>query len=554
MATALMDIQPIVDFFNLGNTVYYFKKLSKNSKNMRVAIYIRVSTKLQEHKFSLRAQIQELTRYAEQMGWEIVAIYRDVDSGGKLDKKGLSTMLDDVDEDKVDVVLCIEQDRLSRLDTVAWEYLKSQLRENDVKIAEPGNIVDLTNEDDEFISDIKNLIAKREKRSIVKKMMRGKRQRTREGKGWGKPPWEYNYDKNDGSYSINEKWSWVISFIDEQYLNGGENGEGLSDTNIALALTAITKTPSGKAWDAQHVRQRLTSKAYHGVMEKSFGNGETIVADNVFPKLRSEETWHRIQAKRKQKYQRRAPVYPHLLRNINTTCGYCGRKLSLKQSGTAAYAFHYYLQHSTEYKPTYSADCGLSINTIRIEFNLVRAVKDILASEETAKRYIQFEFSQADIDQLTADIAAANRLLNEVQAKYDNLLDMVLDGGRGFSKEALDAKQASLEAEREVHQARKRQLEDKKAALAANMFNYEAVYQYLAVAERFEVELNEHEKMEMVGRLFASGVLYDDRYVLQGNIAGVTFEVDIPVAPDPFAHMNNPRSKQKAEKRKGQLE
>ncbi|NIK67893.1 recombinase family protein [Paenibacillus sp. BK720] len=544
----MLDIQPIVDYFNQGHTVYYSKKAAR-SKNNRVAIYIRVSTKLQEHKFSLRAQIQELTRYAEQMGWDIIAIYRDVDSGGKLDKKGLSTMLDDVDEDKIDVVLCIEQDRLSRLDTVAWEYLKSQLRENDVKIAEPGNITDLANEDDEFISDIKNLIAKREKRSIVKKMMRGKRQRTREGKGWGKPPWEFNYDKNTGSYTINEKWAWVIQYIDDKYLN-----EGLSDANIALALTAVTKTPSGKAWDSQHIRQRLNSKAYHGVMEKSFGNGETIVVDNVFPLLRSEETWHKIQAKRKQKYQRRAPVHPHLLRNVHTTCGYCGHKLAVKQSGSAAYAFHYYLQHSTEYKHNYSPNCGMSINTIRIEFNLVKAVKEILASEETAKRYIQFEFSQADIDKLTADIAAANRLLNDVQAKYDNLLDLVLDGGGGFSKAALETKQASLEAERDAHTARKRQLEDRKEALAANMFNYEVVYQYLAVAERFEVELNEHEKMEMVGRLFSSGVLYEDRYVLQGNIAGITFEVEVPVAPDPFAHLNNVWTKQKEEKRKGQLD
>jgi site-specific DNA recombinase len=553
MGAALMDIQPIVDYFNLGNTVYYFKKLPKTGKSMRVAIYIRVSTKLQEHKFSLRAQIQELTRYAEQMGWEIVAIYRDVDSGGKLDKKGLSTMLDDVDEDKIDVVLCIEQDRLSRLDTVAWEYLKSQLRDNAVKIAEPGNIVDLTNEDDEFISDIKNLIAKREKRSIVKKMMRGKRQRTREGKGWGKPPWEYNYDKNNGSYSINEKWSWVIQFIDDLYLQGGEDKQGLSDTNIALQLSAITKTPSGKDWDAQHIRQRLTAKLYHGVLEKSFSNGETITVEGVYPKLRSEDTWRKIQAKRKAKYQRRAPVYPHILRNINTTCGCCGKKLTLKQSGNAEYAFHYYFLHGTEYKATYSANCGMSINTIRIEFNLVRAIKDILTSEETAKRYIQFEFSQADIDQLTADIAATNKLLQSVQGKLDNLLALYIDPESPFSKDALNSMKVNLEAEREVHQNRKRQLEDKKEALAANMFNYDAVYQYLAVAERFEVELSEHEKMEMVGRLFSSGVLHEDSYVLQGNMAGITFEVDVPVAPNPFAYMNDPRVKQKEEKRKGQL-
>lgn len=130
---------------------------------MRAALYYRVSTKLQEDKYSLAAQKEELAKYAKSQDWNIVGEFKDVESGGKLEKKGLNALLDLVDEGGVDVVLVVDQDRLSRLDTVAWEYLKSVLRDNNVKIAEPGNIIDLNNEDDEFISDIKNLIAKTRK-------------------------------------------------------------------------------------------------------------------------------------------------------------------------------------------------------------------------------------------------------------------------------------------------------------------------------------------------------------------------------------------------------
>ncbi|MEY9980355.1 recombinase family protein [Lysinibacillus sp. RC79] len=162
---------------------------------MKTIIYYRVSTKLQEDRYSLKAQKEELTRYAISQGWEIVAEFKDVDSGGKLNKEGLNGLMDYVEENAVDIVLCVDQDRLSRLDTLNWEFLKDILRDNKVKIAEPGTIVDLANEDDEFISDLKNLIAQREKRAIVRRMMRGKRQRTREGKGWGPTPSEYIYDK-----------------------------------------------------------------------------------------------------------------------------------------------------------------------------------------------------------------------------------------------------------------------------------------------------------------------------------------------------------------------
>src|SRR5699024_2062637 len=153
---------------------------------MRVANYYRVSTKLQQDKFSLAAQETELRLYAENQEWELVSEFVDVESGGVLDKKGLSALLDIVEAGKVDVVLCMDQDRLSRLDTVSWEYLKSVLRENNVKIAEPnGTLTDLSNEDDEFVSDLKNLLAQRDKKKTVRRMMYGKRQRLREGKAWG---------------------------------------------------------------------------------------------------------------------------------------------------------------------------------------------------------------------------------------------------------------------------------------------------------------------------------------------------------------------------------
>ncbi|MBV2197413.1 recombinase family protein [Bacillus velezensis] len=105
---------------------------------MRATLYYRVSTKMQEHKYSLKAQKQELRKYAESQNWIIAKEFRDVDSGAKLDKSGLNALLDFVEEGGCDVVLCIDQDRLSRLDTVSWEFLKSALRENNVRIAEPG--------------------------------------------------------------------------------------------------------------------------------------------------------------------------------------------------------------------------------------------------------------------------------------------------------------------------------------------------------------------------------------------------------------------------------
>ena len=85
---------------------------------MRVVIYIRVSTKMQaaDDKYSLRAQKTELEAYVKRQKWQLVDIKKDVDSGGKFDKKGLDELMDMADSGKMDAVLVLDQSRLSRLD------------------------------------------------------------------------------------------------------------------------------------------------------------------------------------------------------------------------------------------------------------------------------------------------------------------------------------------------------------------------------------------------------------------------------------------------------
>src|SRR5699024_10606483 len=193
-----------------------------------------------------------------------------------------------------DVLLVLDQDSLSRLDTISWECLKSVLRDNLVKIAEPnGTITDLTNEDDEFLSDLKNLLAQREKRSIVRRMMYGKRQRLREDKGWGMMPFEYYYDKQTAKYFVKDGWDWVIPFIDDLYIN-----QNIGMKNIANRLNEVSKTPTGRKWNEHLVHTRLSSKAFHGLQEMNFANGETISA-NVYEPMRTEETYNKIQEIRK---------------------------------------------------------------------------------------------------------------------------------------------------------------------------------------------------------------------------------------------------------------
>lgn len=501
---------------------------------MRCAIYIRVSTKLQETKYSLSAQTTELTAYAKKQGWKIINKFKDVDSGGKLNKKGLNDLLDLVDEDGIDVVLCIDQDRLSRLDTVAWEYLKSTLRENNVKIAEPGSITDLNDEDQEFISDIKNLIARREKRSIVKRMMRGKRQLMRDGKPWGKVPFEYIYDKNTKSVTVNPKYAFVIPMIDQLYLK-----EQLGLVTIAHRLSEIALTPEGKHWNEQLVQRRLISPSFHGTMEKSFSNGETISIEEFYPPLRTKETFELIQIereKRKSQYKitninRSHLKHIHFLRRTLFTCGHCGYKIYLEQHGTQN-SPSYYLKHGRKRRISDNSVCSISINTIRIEKNIITALTDILNDEKLADKYIGLEHNEGDIDRIEKELSKLNNLISSQNAKSDRLLDLYLSGS--FSQNELDKKKLAIEKETKLYVTKLSQLTSKLDLLKKRKWNYDLIYNYLESVINFDTELTALEKAQLFGSIFPKGTLFEDKVILHGeHNSGVPIDVTVKANKDP---------------------
>lgn len=500
---------------------------------MRVANYYRVSTKMQEDRFSLSAQKQELRNHAEKQGWTLMKEFKDVDSGGKLEKKGLNSLLDLVEEGSIDVVLVIDQDRLSRLDTIAWEFLKTTLRENSVKIAEPGSIIDLTNEDDEFISDIKNLIARREKKSVVRRMMRGKRQRMREGKGWGQAPFEYTYNRDTSKYEALNEWKWVIPFIDDLFLN-----EQLGMKLISDRLNEISKTPTNNKWNEHLIYRRFITKAYHGIMEKEFAGGEVITVPGVYELLRTEETYNRIQEERKKRTKqfsvagRKNTNNIHMLKRTELTCGECGRNIAISMHGSKVRPI-YYAKHGRKTSLKNGHSCDISINTIRFDTNITRALKDVLTSEKLAKKYIDIEYNEEEVNNLKTEVKALEKAMTDLNASADRLLDLFLSGG--INKSKYTEKEKEITTKRNLQDDDLNKLRRKLSAIDSSSFTYESLYQYMAIAKNIEMELTGLEKAQLMGTLFPSGVVYKNKLILTTEVfKGIPVEITIPIDHDPF--------------------
>lgn len=489
---------------------------------MKVAIYIRVSTRLQEDKFSLSSQKLELEKYAKDKDWEIVDIFKDVESGGKLDKIGLNTLMECVEDGLVDVVLCMDQDRLSRLDTIEWELLKQTLRENGVKIAEPGVLTDLTNENDEFISDIKNLIAKKEKRTVVRRMMRGLRQYVREGNFYGKLPHFYKFDKVTKIISVDDEYSWVVGYIDESYLE-----KRLGFKSIANNLNKLTLSPNGNLWSGVTVLNMLKNRAYHGELVREFKNHEPITVDDIFPKLRTKETYLRIQNEMSKRHKKRSEAAPHFLRDIQIKCEHCGYILGIQTGSTKQKGkYNYYFQHSA-FRQHFEGYCStVNVNTKRIYKPLLTQLKAIMSSEEIAQNFLKYKNDNKDTNMLEKRIESTQKNYNKLQSKLENIIDLYLDGE--FNKDQLKKRKEQIEIDIQVNRDELDRLQKQFVAITKNQITYDVILSYFSIIHDLD-NLHERDLQGVLGDLFYSATYNFDEEIMTFHALINDVQLDVKV-------------------------
>ena len=511
-----------------------YKKILKEQNELpadaiKVGIYLRVSTKLQEDNYSLPTQFRELVIYANNQRWKIVTIIQDVGSGKKLDKEGLNTLLDFAEDGKIDIALVFDQDRLSRLEPVDWEFLKSILAENNVKIAEPGNITDLANEDHVLMSDMKNSYARFERRKFMRRSMRNKKQRLRSGKAWGGVHYgEYTYNKETGTYFAKDEWRWIIPFIDELYLS-----DTMGMNAIAQELNKISPSPSGKRWTEQLVFRRLASKVYHGIEEIEFKDGEIIIAEGVYESLRTLDTYNKIQdirRRRKGQYKitsrQKRDIHP--LRRTKLKCGLCNMALNISQSGQAN-APHYYIRHGRKLRTRDGHHCTISINTLRFMDNIIDAIQDLLTGGEVARKYLNLEIEKENVQELKDEIQKQKRSVNDAKTSLDRLLDLYLSGD--LPKDKFKTKEKELNNKISTLEKQLQGNSTKLNAIEKDNFAFNAIHEYLGLANNLSTDLTPLELANLIGTVFPNGAVFEDKLIMETNLKGIPFEIEIPINP-----------------------
>ena len=161
-------------------------------EKMVTGIYIRVSTEDQaKDGFSIHAQREKLTKYAEANDWDIFDYYVDDGISGKNleDRPEITRLLKDVEDGKINNILIYKLDRLTRSvrDLI---YLIELFEKHSCTFNSQTEKIDTSNAVGRMFVKIIGIFAEFERENLAERVSFGYEQKTREG----------NYTNTNGVY------------------------------------------------------------------------------------------------------------------------------------------------------------------------------------------------------------------------------------------------------------------------------------------------------------------------------------------------------------------
>jgi site-specific DNA recombinase len=321
----------------------------------RAIIYTRVSTDDQADKgYSLPSQLDLCRKYAERLGYEIVAELREDISGAtpmaeRPEGKKLVAM---VNARQADAIIAYQVDRLYRDHIELLIAVRMWLRAGmEVHTCDIGRIEDENN----IVLLIKGWQGSDERKKIRERTLRGKQTKAQSGKVvvCGHAPYGYAFLRDTNgkvvSFEIVEEIGRIVRLIYRWYVHGDETGKRLSARGITRRLSEMRVTTPGELhlgytrkrgagiWNEQAVLQIIGNEVYAGVWRfgvlightKSKRPPEEHFTVSV-PAIIDHETWEHAQAQRKRNKEmaRRNAKHDYLMHSlIRCACGaaMCGQ-------------------------------------------------------------------------------------------------------------------------------------------------------------------------------------------------------------------------------------
>ena len=196
---------------------------------MRCGVYVRVSTDDQrDNGYSIDSQLRMIKEYCEKNDYDIVDVYNDAGHSGKdLMRPEMQRLLKDIKSKKIDKLIAIKVDRLTRNNYDGF-WLLNYCEEHDVKIELILEPYDVSTANGEMIFGMNLVFGQRERKEIGARTKRAME--------------EMALEKMENNLYSEEKLNNYINLMKEHfYVDGIINCPYIEGNNIVDTLILIPK-------------------------------------------------------------------------------------------------------------------------------------------------------------------------------------------------------------------------------------------------------------------------------------------------------------------------
>ena len=340
---------------------------------MRCGIYVRVSTDDQrDNGYSIDSQLRMIKEYCEKNDYNIVDVYNDAGHSGKdLMRPEMQRLLADIKSKKIDKLIAIKVDRLTRNNYDGF-WLLNYCEEHDVKIELILEPYDISTANGEMIFGMNLVFGQRERKEIGARTKRAMEEMALEKIHPSKAPYGYIRNKETGHLEVEPIEAQVVKDIFELCKQGN------STRSIATIMKDNNAYLKQGKWASDRIYKILTNAIYIGIFE--YGKykrkpQDILRVENYCEPIIDEITWNVTRNVLVKNRHSNYGEYIHLFSGL-VKCPICRNIMSSSES------FKY---PNGKLKVYYHLRCknhnckgfGLHYNTEKIENKLKRILEEL---------------------------------------------------------------------------------------------------------------------------------------------------------------------------------
>ena len=340
---------------------------------MRCGVYVRVSTDDQrDNGYSIDSQLRMIKEYCEKNDYSIVDVYNDAGHSGKdLMRPEMQRLLTDIKSKKIDKLIAIKVDRLTRNNYDGF-WLLNYCEEHDVKIELILEPYDVSTANGEMIFGMNLVFGQRERKEIGARTKRAMEEMALEKIHPSKAPYGYVRNKNTGHLEIEPIESQVVKEIFELCK------QGHSTRNIATIMHDNNAYLKQGKWLSDRVYKILTNSIYIGTFE--YGKykrkpQDVLRVENYCEPIIDINTWNATRNVLVKNKHSNYGDHIHLFSGL-VKCPLCGEIMSSSESfkyPNGKQKIYYHLRC----KNTNCKGYGYHYNTEKIEAKLKRILEEL---------------------------------------------------------------------------------------------------------------------------------------------------------------------------------